>query len=94
MRRITFTALTALAVSAGVPAMAQDVPEKTAIVDYGDLDLTNPEHMRMLDQRLLTAAKQVCGSASWINRTCVTSSYQEAKRTLKARRSLALASRD
>lgn len=94
MRRITFTALAAFAVSASAPALAQDVPDGAAAVDYGDLDLANPEHMRMLDQRLLTAAKQVCGNASWANRTCVTRSYKEAKRTLKARRSLALASRD
>lgn len=94
MRRTIFTTLAAIAASTGAPVIAQDLPVNTAAVDFGDLDLNNPEHIRQLDARLLTAAKEVCGNASWINRHCVTRSYKEAKRTLKARHSLALASRD
>lgn len=94
MRRIILTTIAAIASSASVPAIAQDLTQNTAAVEYGDLDLSNPEHMRMLDQRLLSAAKEVCGNASWANRNCVTRSYKEAKRTLKARQTVALASRD
>lgn len=94
MRRIILTTIAAIAASASVPAIAQDLTENTAAVDYGELDLSNPEHMRTLDKRLLSAAKKVCDNASWANRNCVSRSYKKAKRTLKARQTLALVSRD
>lgn len=58
MRRIILTTIAAIAASASVPAIAQDLTENTAAVDYGELDLSNPEHMRTLDKRLLSAAKK------------------------------------
>ena len=96
MRRTNLTALLAIAALASTPAIARDVRDNDNIVAvaYGDLDIGNPEHVQTLEKRLLTASKEVCGDSSWIDRNCVSRTYQEAKRTLRARHSVALASRN
>ncbi len=94
MRRTILTTALAFAASAAAPAVAQDLPENAAAVEYGDLDLSDPADARVLDRRLRSAAREVCGTSNWANRFCITRTYQDAKATIKARNSLALASRD
>jgi UrcA family protein len=62
-------ALTAFGITAGVikgaPALAQDnTSQNVSIVRTADLDLTSKAGRAQLDHRLVTAAFEVCGTAS------------------------------
>jgi UrcA family protein len=62
-------ALTAFLITAGViegaPALAEPVsPQNVSIVRTADLDLTSKAGRSALDHRLVTAAYDVCGTAS------------------------------
>ena len=62
-------ALTAFVISAGViklaPALAETAsPQNVSIVRTADLDLTSKAGRSALDHRLVTAAYEVCGTAS------------------------------
>ena len=62
-------ALTAFVISAGVikgaPALAETASaQNVSIVRTADLDLTSKAGRNALDHRLVTAAYEVCGSAS------------------------------
>lgn len=50
----------AAAVSASVPALAQDKQTADVRVDYSDLDLTDPAAVRVLDRRLAQAVRASC----------------------------------
>ena len=64
--KIAFTAFVVTAgLIKGAPVLAQPAPElNVSYVHTTDLDLTTAAGRRALDQRLLTAAREVCGSAS------------------------------
>jgi UrcA family protein len=49
----------------GVPALAEQAPvQNVSIVHTSDLDLSSESGRRHLDERLVIAARDVCGSAS------------------------------
>jgi UrcA family protein len=49
----------------GAPALAEPVQQQNvAVVHTGDLDLSSDAGRRQLEQRLVVAANEVCGSAS------------------------------
>ncbi len=51
--------------TAAVPALAAPAPaQNVSIVQTGDLDLTTNAGRQALDHRLVTAAYEVCGTAS------------------------------
>lgn len=52
--------LSALALACAAPALAEPV---SIAVPYGDLDLTKADGRQALDQRLVRATRQVCGTA-------------------------------
>jgi len=57
--------LAAAAVIKGAPALAEPAePQNVSIVRTADLDLSSETGRRALDQRLLNAAREVCGEAS------------------------------
>ena len=57
--------LVAAAVIKAAPAFAEPVqPQNISIVHTADLDLASRDGQRALDQRLVIAAREVCGEAS------------------------------
>ncbi|GAA4716097.1 UrcA family protein [Sphingomonas lutea] len=79
---ITATALKA------VPALADPVADDVAVsfVRTADLDLNSPVGQRQLDRRLVTAAREVCGSVSSADlegrnavRSCVDTALAKAR---------------
>lgn len=57
--------LVAAVVIKGAPALAEPAqPQAVSIVHTADLDLSSEAGRRQLDQRFVTAAREVCGSAS------------------------------
>jgi UrcA family protein len=55
----------AAAVIKGAPALAEPAqPQNVSIVRTADLDLSSENGRRQLDQRLIGAARDVCGTAS------------------------------
>ena len=56
------SALVTAATIKAAPALSQEV--NVARVETGDLDLSSEGGRRALDQRLFSAARQVCGEAS------------------------------
>ena len=62
---IIASALATGALIKGVPALAEAAPaQNVSVVRTADLDLSTTAGQRQLDQRLVTAAYQVCGTAS------------------------------
>ena len=57
--KYTFAALAALSLSA--PAAANAAEEQTIMVEYKDLNLTSEKGQRILERRINTAAREVCG---------------------------------
>ena len=55
--RITLIALSALALGAAVPALANDF-----VVQYKDLDLSSAKDLRTLERRIDKASLQYCGA--------------------------------
>lgn len=55
--------LAAAAVIKGAPAVAEPV-QNVSVVRTADLDLSSDNGRRALDQRLVIAAREVCGEAS------------------------------
>ena len=47
-----------------VPALAEEAPRNVAVVQTADLDLSSKAGARILDRRLVIAAREVCGTAS------------------------------
>lgn len=47
-----------------VPALAEEAPRNVAVVQIADLDLSSKAGARVLDRRLVSAAREVCGIAS------------------------------
>ena len=99
MRRYLVPALAALAFVAG-PATAGtvrvDVP-----VSYADLDLSRPEHVELLKQRLQSAAAQACAQARPAlsvqpasDKTCTAGAYRRAVAVLAKRMPQQVAVRD
>jgi UrcA family protein len=65
LKIIAFSALATAAVIKAVPALAEPVPaQNVSIVHTGDLDLSSKSGRDALDHRLVTAAFEVCGTAS------------------------------
>jgi UrcA family protein len=91
MRSTILTTALAIAASAAAPAVAQTAPTDAVAVEYGDLDLSNEADARKLDRRLRNAAREVCGTSNWVDRFCISNTYKDARATLKARTSVALA---
>ncbi|MEZ0242693.1 MAG: UrcA family protein [Sphingomonas sp.] len=59
----TIITIAALAtVLAAAPALATDPAQKTASIRTGDLDLSRPGDLRILDRRVAAAKEAVCGS--------------------------------
>lgn len=57
--------LVAVAALKAAPALAEPVqPQNVSIVRTSDLDLSSNDGRRALDQRLVIAAREVCGEAS------------------------------
>jgi UrcA family protein len=77
----------AAAVIKGAPALAEPIqPENVSIVRTADLDLSSETGRRQLDQRLIGAAREVCGTASDVDlegknevRACRTQVLTEAR---------------
>ena len=46
------------------PALAEEAPRSVAVVRVADLDLSSKAGVRLLDRRLVSAAREVCGTAS------------------------------
>jgi UrcA family protein len=63
MNKIVIIAATLLAAPIATEASAEPV-ERTRIVSYADLDLTQASHIRRLDGRIGRAIAEVCGTAS------------------------------
>ena len=93
MRRTIKTAFVMTALAFAAPTLAGDTVTQTTVVSYDDLDLSLPEHVEILDRRLLAAAREVCTDSSWFNRSCVRRTYAEARNQVASKRTLALASR-
>ncbi len=67
---IAFSALAAAAVIKAVPALAEALPpQNVSIVHTNDLDLSSKAGRGALDHRLVTAAFEVCGTASDVDLT-------------------------
>jgi UrcA family protein len=65
LKIIAFSALATAAVIKAVPAFAESVPaQNVSIVHTSDLDLNSKSGRAALDHRLVTAAFEVCGTAS------------------------------
>jgi UrcA family protein len=63
--RIIFAAfLATAAVLKGAPALADPANLNVSVVRTADLDLSTDAGRRQLDQRLVVAAREVCGTAS------------------------------
>ena len=79
--------LAAAAVIKGAPALAEPAqPQNVSIVRTADLDLSSETGRRALDQRLVNAAREVCGEASDVDlegknevRACRTSVLSSAR---------------
>lgn len=63
MSRIFF-ALAAFAAVSSAPAFASPLPVETRIVAYGDLDLSTRAGQARLEQRIVSAVREVCGEAN------------------------------
>jgi UrcA family protein len=61
---IAISALATAAVIKAVPVLAEPAPANVSIVQTADLDLTTKAGRQALDRRLVTAAYDVCGTAS------------------------------
>lgn len=65
LKIIAFSALATAAVIKGVPALAEPAAAQVvSIVHTADLDLSSKAGREALDHRLVTAAFDVCGTAS------------------------------
>ena len=65
LKIIAASALATAAVIKAVPALAETVPaQAVSIVHTADLDLSTASGREALDHRLITAAYDVCGTAS------------------------------
>ena len=65
LKIIFASAMAAAAVIKAVPALAEAAPaQNVAIVTTADLDLSTTAGRHQLDQRLVIAAREVCGFAS------------------------------
>ncbi|MBW0007883.1 MAG: UrcA family protein [Sphingomonas sp.] len=65
LKIIAFSALATAAVIKAVPALAEPAPaQNVSIVHTSDLDLGSKWGRAVLDHRLVTAAFEVCGTAS------------------------------
>jgi UrcA family protein len=64
LKIIAASALATAALIKAVPVLAEPAPIEVSIVHTADLDLTTEAGRRSLDHRLVTAAYDVCGSAS------------------------------
>jgi UrcA family protein len=65
LKIIIGSALVTAAVIKAVPALAEtNPPQNVSIVRTADLDLSSDKGRRQLDQRLVVAAREVCGTAS------------------------------
>ncbi len=65
LKIIAASAIATAAVIKAVPALAQEAPSQgVSIVHTSDLDLATPAGRAALDHRLVTAAYEVCGTAS------------------------------
>lgn len=71
----------ALALTASLPAAANDLVETSVIVRHDDLKLSSPAGMERLERRIHAAARTVCGASTSRelalgvaarNRACVT----------------------
>ena len=68
LKIIAFSALATAAVIKAVPALAEPAPaENVSIVHTSDLDLNSKSGRAALDHRLVTAAFEVCGTASTVD---------------------------
>ena len=92
MRKSIVTVLVAPAVlwaaAIATPAMAE---EATVLVNYGDLDLTDPDGVAVLETRIAAAVKEVCdkteprlvrGRTAWDE--CKAKSLADAKEQVAA----------
>ncbi|MXO59777.1 UrcA family protein [Altererythrobacter salegens] len=88
MRAILVTFLAAGMAMTAAPAAAS---EKSTVVSYADLDLTDPADIATLEQRISAAAKKVC-TRSWDSslslsssvETCRAASYKSAMEKVEA----------
>ena len=65
LKIILASALATAAVLKAVPAFAETNPaQNVSIVSTADLDLSSDHGRRVLDQRLVVAAREVCGTPS------------------------------
>ena len=65
LKIILFSALATAAALKAVPALAEPLPaQNVSIVHTSDLDLASKAGRGALDHRLITAAFEVCGTAS------------------------------
>ena len=65
LKIIAFSALATAAVIKAAPLLAEPLPaQNVSIVHTADLDLSTESGLRALDHRLVTAAFEVCGTAS------------------------------
>ena len=64
LKIIALSALATAAAFKAVPAFAEPAVQNVSIVQTGDLDLTTRAGRQALDHRLVTAAYEVCGTAS------------------------------
>ena len=66
LKIILGSALVTAAIIKAVPALADPAPAtlNVSVVHIGDLDLSSDSGRRQLDQRLVIAAREVCGTAS------------------------------
>jgi len=64
---ITAPALLASALLTAAPAIAESAPAAVSIVTTADLDLTSQADRERLEQRLVTAAHEVCDTASAVD---------------------------
>lgn len=96
MRRAVYRALCA-ACLAGLasPALADTV---TVTVNYADLDLTKPQDVEVLHDRLATALRQACGrglpdshAALQVSHDCITSGLRNGDEVISEHRDRALA---
>lgn len=64
LKIIAASALVTAVVWRAVPALAEEAPRNVAVVQTADLDLSSKTGARILDHRLVSAAREVCGIAS------------------------------
>ena len=64
LKIIAASALVTAIVWRAAPALAEEAPRNVAVVQIADLDLSSQSGARILDHRLVSAAREVCGFAS------------------------------